>query len=343
MKYVLPILITVAAIAISSSAAFYSVSGLSKLFAGATVPVIIMAASLEFSKLVTASLLYRYWAELNKFLKVYLTTAVLVLILITSLGIYGFLTAAYQTTANTLAGTEIQNKLYESKKETLDLQIGELQQERSELLKSVAGLRSGLSSNVITYTDVNGNVVTTTSNATRIALERQLDASNSRLTDLNSRLDIYYEERSQLEVDYANQLEIQVTVGELGPLQFISNLTDYSLDSIVNFLVLTIVFVFDPLAIALVIAANFAWRQLEQVKLVLDEELEATLESAMDTLSAERPTFEETEKPQEIHQEVVPKLQTTAVDTKPDSTQYLSRNAPAATVRKTKPDSIRYL
>jgi hypothetical protein len=343
MRYVLPILITLAALAISGSAAFYSVSGLSKLFAGAAVPVIIMAASLEFSKLVTASLLYRYWTELNKLLKFYLTTAVLILILITSLGIYGFLTAAYQTTANTLAGTEIQNRLYESRRETLDLQIVDLQQERSELLKSVSELRSGLSSNVISYTDAKGNLVTTTSSATRVALERQLDNSSNRLVDLNQRLDSYYEERSQLETEYSEQLADQVVGGELGPLQFISNLTQYSLGSIVNFLVLTIVFVFDPLAIALVIAANFAWKRLEPVKTDSDKELDSTLEAAMDMLSAELPTFEETKEPEIALQQTVLDPQPEVVEPEPSITQYPNRNAPAPLPKKLRPDSIRYL
>jgi len=345
MKYILPILITIAALAISISAAFYSVSGLSKLFAGATVPVIIMAASLEFSKLVTASLLYRYWKDLNRFLKTYLTVAVLVLILITSLGIYGFLTAAYQTTANTLASTDIQTKLYENQRETLDLQIKELQQERSELVVSISGLRSGLSSNVISYIDANGNRVTTTSSATRVSLEKQLDASNTRLAELSQKLDNYYEERSQLETNYTVQLSEQALAGELGPLQFIGNLTNYSLDSIVNFLVLTIVFVFDPLAIALVVAANFAWKRLEPVP-TDEQHIDFTpiVDEAIEKLSAEFPTFEKVKVESEP---VVAELKEPAAEVeevKPTKQSYNvpDRNAPAAPKKKGKTDVIRY-
>jgi hypothetical protein len=100
---ILPWIIALAALSISVSAAFYSVTGLSKLFAGASMEVIIMASSLEFAKLVIASLLYQYWSKLNKLLKVYLSIACVVLILITSAGIYGFLSSAYQQTA-TLEG-----------------------------------------------------------------------------------------------------------------------------------------------------------------------------------------------------------------------------------------------
>ena len=101
-KGFLPFLIGFSALSVSGSAAFYSVFGLSKLFAGASTEVIIMAGSLEVAKLVTASLLYQYWSEINKYLRFYLTIATITLVLITSMGIYGFLSAAYQDTFNQL-------------------------------------------------------------------------------------------------------------------------------------------------------------------------------------------------------------------------------------------------
>ena len=117
---IFPFIIALSALSVSASAAFYSVSGLSKLFAGASLEVIIMASSLEVAKLVIASLLYQYWDKLNNTLKVYLTIACTVLILITSMGIYGFLSAAYQETATKseivdkqIAALESKKKLYE--------------------------------------------------------------------------------------------------------------------------------------------------------------------------------------------------------------------------------------
>ena len=92
---IFPFIIAFSALSVSASAAFYSVSGLSKLFAGAAFAVIVMAASLEIAKLVIASLLYQYRKSLPTFLKYYLSIACFVLILITSMGIYGFLSAAY--------------------------------------------------------------------------------------------------------------------------------------------------------------------------------------------------------------------------------------------------------
>ena len=95
----LPYVIALSALFVSSSAIFYSVYGLSQLFAGASKAVIVMASSLEFAKLVVASLLYQYWDEINKWLRLYLTVACITLMLITSGGIYGFLSGAYQSTA----------------------------------------------------------------------------------------------------------------------------------------------------------------------------------------------------------------------------------------------------
>ena len=95
----LPYIIALSALFVSSSAIFYSVYGLSKLFAGASKAVIVMASSLEIAKLVVASLLYQYWDEINKLLRMYLTIACIILMLITSGGIYGFLSGAYQSTA----------------------------------------------------------------------------------------------------------------------------------------------------------------------------------------------------------------------------------------------------
>ena len=111
-----PLIIAFSAILVSLSAAFYSVSGLSKLFAGAAFAVIIMATSLEIAKLVIASLLYQYRKNLPKILKWYLSLACFILILITSMGIYGFLSAAYQETAAKSGNIDSQIALIETKK-----------------------------------------------------------------------------------------------------------------------------------------------------------------------------------------------------------------------------------
>src|SRR6056300_553803 len=116
-KYLLPSVIALSALSVSVSAAFYSVTGLSKLFAGASTEVLIMAGSLEVSKLVIASLLYQYWDTINKVLRTYLSIATVILVLITSMGIYGFLSAAYQDTYRQLTVKENQISFLDQKKE----------------------------------------------------------------------------------------------------------------------------------------------------------------------------------------------------------------------------------
>ena len=120
---IFPFLIATSALSVSASAAFYSVSGLSKLFAGAALAVIIMAASLEIAKLVIASLLYQYRKTLPLLLKTYLSIACVVLVLITSMGIYGFLSAAYQETANKAGNIDAQISLVETKRDNIKEQL----------------------------------------------------------------------------------------------------------------------------------------------------------------------------------------------------------------------------
>lgn len=260
---ILPIIITLSALLVSASAAFYSISGLSKLFAGAAFAVIIMAASLEIAKLVIASLLYQYRKTLPKLLKAYLSVACGVLVLITSMGIYGFLSSAYQETAAKSGNVEAQISLIETKRNNISEQLAIYRDEKTSINGAVSNLRSGLSNNVIQYTDTLGNVLTTTSSSTRRALEKQLDQAIDRQTIINDKLDGLNQQLFNYETEIV-EVRINSEVGsELGPLKYLSGLTGLPMDRIINYLLLTIIFVFDPLAISLVIAANFAFSQIK--------------------------------------------------------------------------------
>ena len=262
-KLLFPLLIAFSALSVSLSAAYYSVSGLSKLFAGAAFAVIVMAASLEIAKLVIASLLYQYRNTLPKFLKYYLSIACFVLILITSMGIYGFLSAAYQETAAKSGNVEAQISLIETKRDNVKSQLVVYNEEKTSINNAVADLRTGLSNNVIRYTDTLGNVVTTTSSSTRRALEKQLDQAIGRQDIINTKVDDLNEKLFNYETEIVEVSTNNDIAGELGPLKYLSGLTGIPMDKIINYLLLTIIFVFDPLAIALVIAANFAFEQLK--------------------------------------------------------------------------------
>ena len=261
---IFPFIITLAALSVSASAAFYSVSGLSKLFAGAAFAVIVMAASLEVAKLVIASLLYQYRKTLPIFLKVYLSIACFVLILITSMGIYGFLSSAYQETSAKSGSIDSQIALIETRRDNTKEQLSVYTDEKESINKAVSDLRSGLANNVIQYTNAEGVLITTTSSSTRRALEKQLDQAIDRQTTINDRVDglntkLFEYETEIVEVSTNNDI-----AGELGPLKYLSGLTGIPMDEIINYLLLTIIFVFDPLAIALVISANYAFEQLNK-------------------------------------------------------------------------------
>jgi len=139
-KGFLPFLIGFSALSVSASAAFYSVFGLSKLFAGASTEVIIMAGSLEVAKLVTASLLYQYWDSINKILRTYLAIATVILVLITSMGIYGFLSAAYQETFNQLTIVENEKKFIQQKVDFYQQDVTRYEKELQQILDNITSL-----------------------------------------------------------------------------------------------------------------------------------------------------------------------------------------------------------
>ena len=263
-KRVFPTIIALSALSVSASAAFYSVTGLSKLFAGAQLQVLIMAGSLEIAKLVIASLLYQYWGQLNRLLRVYLTMAATVLVLITSAGIYGFLSSAYQETANMAGVVDKEIELLELKKNRFDESRTYYISEKQSLDQSIKDLREGLSNNVIQYKDKEtGQIITTTSSSTRRALQAELNTAIDSRNDISKKLEVVTDSITSLEIQILEVESNSDVASELGPLKYISELTGTPMNMVVNILMLVIIFVFDPLAISLVIAANFAFDRLK--------------------------------------------------------------------------------
>lgn len=243
----LPYIIAFSALSVSASAAFYSVYGLSQLFAGASTEVIIMAGALEFAKLVVASLLYQYWNTINKWLKTYLSIAVFVLMVITSGGIYGFLSGAYQETAT-------QSEFLDRQVEIIKLKQNRFIEQSDDLKISIKDLTTALANPTqIQYVDKeSGQLVTTTSSRQRKILEKELSESKTRynqVTDSIAALDIKI-----LDKQIGNE-----SARELGPLKYMAGLTNQSMETVVNWFMILIIFVFDPLAIAMVVAANMAF------------------------------------------------------------------------------------
>ena len=252
------LLLGLAALFIASAAAFFSVTGLSKLFAGASTAVILMASSLEFGKLISAGFLYNYWDKINKALRAYLLIGVFVLIIITSAGIYGFLTSAYQTTADQLGVVDKQTELVELKKGRFQEQLDGYNIEKQQLAQSISELSKGLSNNVIQYKDKDGNLITTTSSATRKALESQLNDAKLQREFISKKIETLSDSITKLDLSVLDIQQSSEVAGEVGPLKFMAEITGKPMSTIVNWFALLIIFVFDPLAVTLVIAFNTA-------------------------------------------------------------------------------------
>ena len=255
-----PFLIAFSALSVSASAAFYSVYGLSKLFAGAQFEVIIMAGSLEFAKLVTASLLYQYWDTINKFLRTYLTIAAIILVLITSMGIYGFLSAAYQETFNELTIVENEKKFIQQKVDFYQTDLDRYDEELQQILDNISTLSNAKSQSIqVKDTSVVGGVRNTISTAELRLAQNRISVEEENRKNVQAKREIAADslQKFQLQVlELDNNTEV---AGELGPLKYLSGLTGTPMDKIINILLLVIIFVFDPLAISLVVAANFAF------------------------------------------------------------------------------------
>ena len=312
---ILPFIIALSALSVSASAAFYSVSGLSKLFAGASTQVMIMAGSLEVAKLVIASLLYQYWDTLNKTLRTYLSVATVVLVLITSMGIYGYLSAAYQETATKSLNADAQVTLLETKKQNFVQQRDLYNVEKNNLVQGITQLQTGLAGNKNSYVDKNGNLIQYSSSASRKSFEKQLDNSNARQSEISAKLDVINDSIFKLDTQIIEVKTTNNSAGELGPLKYLSSLTGTSMDKIINYLLLVIIFVFDPLAIALVIAANFAFEQSKPK----EDDLKDWDNTLLDGLEFEPwDEFEKEEFEPLIQEELVPQQEFDILDTNKD-------------------------
>ena len=296
-KGIFPFLIGFSALSVSASAAFYSVSGLSKLFAGASLEVIIMAGSLEFAKLVTASLLYQYWDTINKTLRTYLSISTVVLVLITSMGIYGFLSAAYQETYSKLSTIENQKGFIQKKVDFYQNDVTRYDKEIERISSNISTLSNAKASSIqVRDTSVSGGIRTTISTTElRMAQNRiNIEEENRKLA----------QEKRSVVSDSLQKFQLQVlkldnnneVAGELGPLQYLSSLTGYPMDKIINVLLLIIIFVFDPLAISLVIATNFAFDQAYPKKKYRDNLYGEKIEDIQVKDAEEIETLEEFEK-----------------------------------------------
>jgi len=229
-----------AAFLLSAMAAYYSVIGLAAIFMGAFWPVVAMGSTLEFAKLVTASWLYRNWRTAPIFLKTYLTIATVILMLLTSMGIFGF-----------LAKSHIDSTL-DAGANTVELKTLNQQQKIAE--------------ERLNYLLARAKDPSTASNT----LDRQIQTTQKELTDINKKRLPLLKEETKL-------------VADVGPIKYVADMFfgdgDGALDKAVRLVIFTIMLVFDPLAVLLLIAGNISLKQKEDESLLLNDRAITNIET----------------------------------------------------------------
>lgn len=229
------VLLVLTTLSIAGSAAFFSIYGLAKVFSGSFYGIIFAMTSLEAGKLVTASLLYRYWYRLPKWQQIYYTMAVIVLMAVTSVGIFGYLSAAYQQDILPLQQQEQKIQLLTEEKE----EINTLKQERLDRKKQIDADIASLPNNYVT------------------ARQRLLESFGPELDQLRIDIATYTKRIREItkEISDVKGISIEQRV-HTGPIIYIAKVFDVEVDIAVKWIILVIIFVFDPLAVALTIGAN---------------------------------------------------------------------------------------
>lgn len=304
-------IILLLALIVAGCAAYFSVWGLSQLFAGASTAVIIMASGLEAAKVVATTGLHRYWKKIAVGLKTYLTIAVGVLMLITSAGIYGFLSNAYQKTANKLEIHEGELKILNGKKElfkktiTDNEKIIETKNKRIDLLTSLRTnqenrLDSAKSNR--SKDKVRSDIVSATEEIQK--LSTNIDELNSKNGVLNDSVAKYNTKALELSAN-------SEVAAEVGPLKYIAELTGVPMGRVVNYLILLFIFVFDPLAIALVLMTNRIY-EIEGKENPLEPKIEGATEGVIEGATEgikEEPIFQDEQFENEVEEENIQKPQ----------------------------------
>lgn len=309
------------ALSVAGCAAYFSVWGLSQLFAGASTSVIIMASILELSKIVTTTALHTYWDKLAKTLKIYLSISVVILMIITSAGIYGFLSNAYQKTANKLEIHEGELSVLDGKKQIFEKSVSDNQKiidTKTKRLDQLSNLRTSQESRL------DGSKSNRARNSVRsdiASANEEIQKLTKDIDDLNAKNAILSDSIGAYNVKNLEMKSNSDVAGEVGPLKYISELTGVPMANVVNYLILLLVFVFDPLAVALVLATNKVF-EIQGEELPLEPKKDSTkevLEEILDELKHENnetvedsPVFENVPEPIE---EIIPSKQEPVVTT----------------------------
>jgi len=282
-RYIFPIVIGITAILLAAMAAFFSITGMGRIFIG--WPILVMTSAIELGKLVAVSILYRLWSRLGwwKYLLVPMTA---IIMLLTSAGIYGYLSSAYEHTASGMRTQDSRISLEEKRKETLTEKIAfyekaiERKQERSATLADLRSQQENRMDSLYSKSQIRAAK----------GVQSSIEQANQEIGRLNTETDSLANriEDVRMEMSVIDStiiaMEAETAGGETGALKYVSRTTGWSMDSVANIFMLLIIFVFDPLAIILVVVFNIAWDKAEEEK---EEEVEKQEEPKVEEIAQE--------------------------------------------------------
>lgn len=247
------------AFALSAAAAFYSIAGLIAIFAAAPMAIAIMGTTLEVSKLVIASWLYRNWSEVPALMKGYLTSALIILMFLTSMGIFGFLSKAHMEQGVPIGDTAAKVAL-------IDEKITNEKENLNAARKAIAQLDEQVNQTISRTTSATDDSAVSRSIAIRRGQAKERTVLTNEIGAAQSRIAKLTEERAPLATD------LRKVEAEVGPIKYIAALIyeedagNDTLEKAVRWVTLLIVAVFDPLAVVLLIAANWSLVHIGRVK-----------------------------------------------------------------------------
>ena len=249
------VLLGFSALFVAGCAAFFSIWGIGLLFSGAAISSMVMASSLELGKLVATSFLYRFWKKSQMMLKSYLCIAVLVLMGITSLGIFGYLSSAYQQSSVKYALLQDQLTTLESQKKQSSVKIDDIKKR----VESLSTLRRSQEDRL---TQVNTNALLARNPIQFRQVQEQtmelIDQTDKNIKDENEKSKQYF---SDIDVVDKKISDIKLGSAETKDIQtfkFVADALGVNLNTVAKWFILVLIVVFDPLAVALVLAYNVA-------------------------------------------------------------------------------------
>lgn len=256
MKKVLLYFVLLMAVTLAATVAYVSINGLLTVFSGAGLLGLLFFSAIEISKIIATSAIHTYGKKIGWVYNTLLSLGIIIAMIITSMGVYGFLSSGYQKNSAKADGAnreialiDTKLKLKEKTRESINIQLLQTQ-------KSVSELRTALGNNTQSRVDRNGNLITTTSTGNRKAFESQLNIATETELRLSNDLNVADSVINSLS---ESKLEIETEAAmssELGPLKYLADVTGSSMDNVMKWFILLLIIIGDPMAILMIIIFN---------------------------------------------------------------------------------------